>query len=610
MGVMIDREAIHRKYAEERAKRLRSDGISQFSELTGKFAFLEGDPFTVRAERAPIAEHTELLIVGGGFAGLQVAARIKEAGSIDFRIIDGGGDFGGVWYWNRYPGAMCDTTSLVYLPMLEETGYRPSMKYVHGPEIRAHAMRIARRFDLYPHAIFSTNVTSMTWSDEGNHWIVETDRGDRLTATYVTMGTGPLNRPKLPGVPGIDTFTGKSFHTARWDYSATGGSEDGAPMTELADKRVGIIGTGATGVQVVPALGRDSGELYVFQRTPSSIAPRNNAPIDPAWYATLEPNWQTKYIRNFGELFSTGYAEEDFLQDGFCNIMIGIYERMMADALDPLTVTADDFVRAYHASDDEKMVQLRARVSDIVEDPETAEGLKAWYRQFCKRPCFHDEYLPTFNRPNVHLVDTNGRGVERVDETGVWANGQHYDLDVIVYASGFEFNSDYTRRSSFEAYGREGLTLTEKWADGLQTYQGMHVRGFPNMFILGFWQGESNGANVTSNYRFTGRTLANIIAHARAKGARQVEASEQAERDWMQAIDDFEVPTILGGTDCTPGYYNNEGQVEGRKEKRNMAAYPEGIVAFSDYIQEWRSNGLFEGLEFRSGPPGSDAPSA
>lgn len=603
MSNLIDRDAIHQKYAEERAKRIRPDGVEQFAELTGKFAFLEGDPFTVRTDRAPITDHMELLIVGGGFAGLQVAARIQEAGMTDFRIIDGAGDFGGVWYWNRYPGAMCDTTALVYLPLLEETGYRPTMKYVRGPEIRGHAVRIAKQFDLYRHAIFSTNVTTLTWSDVGNHWIVETDRGDRMTANYVAMGTGPLNRPKLPGVPGIETFSGASFHTARWDYAATGGAEEGAPMTKLADKRVGVIGTGATGVQLVPALGRDSGELYVFQRTPSSIAPRNNEPIDPAWYATLEPDWQTRYIRNFGDLFSTGHAEEDLLGDGFCDIMTNVYARMMADAKDPTAVTADDFVRAYYASDDEKMEQLRAHVDNIVGDRKTADGLRAWYRQLCKRPCFHDEYLPTFNRPNVHLVDTKGKGIDAVDETGIWASGQHYDLDVIVYASGFEFNSDYTRRSNFEVFGRDGLTLTEKWSDGLKTYQGMHIRGFPNMFILGFWQGASNGANVTSNYRFTGRTIAGIITHARSTAAKQVETSAEAERSWVKTIDEFEVPRIQGGPECTPGYYNNEGQLEGIKEKRNTSPSPLGINGFSDYIQEWRESGLFQGLEFRAGPP-------
>ncbi len=496
----LDREALRVKYREERDKRVRPDGVAQYVEPTGRFAHLHEDPYVERVEREPLTDHVTLLMVGGGFAGLSVGARLREAGFDDFRILEGGGDFGGVWYWNRYPGAMCDSAAMVYLPLLEETGYMPTNKYVQAPEIWGHAVRIAKHFDLYDKAVFSTQVTTMTWNEVEKHWLVSTDRGDRITAKYVAMGTGPLNRPKLPGVPGLDSFGGHTFHTSRWDYEYTGGSYEGAPMSQLADKRVGIIGTGATAVQCVPPLGRDAKELYVFQRTPSAVDARNNHPIDPDWYATLGPGWQREWLLNFATLQAGGWAEEDLVHDGWTDISQRIRDRMVERQDGDKTMTFEAFIAAYEDSDDEKMEEIRRRAEAIVERPDTAANLKAWYRQFCKRPCFHDEYLQTFNRPSVHLVDTDGKGVERIDENGVWAGGLHYDLDCVIFASGFEFNTDYTQRSGFEIIGRGGRTLTEKWADGMESYQGMHVHGFPNMFVIGFLQGGSLGANVTSNY--------------------------------------------------------------------------------------------------------------
>jgi cation diffusion facilitator CzcD-associated flavoprotein CzcO len=593
-----DRAALRAKYREERDKRIRPDGVAQYVEPTGRFAHLHEDPYTPRVERPALTEHVTLLMVGGGFAGLCVAGRLHEAGFDDIKIVEEGGDFGGVWYWNRYPGAMCDTAAMVYLPLLEETGHMPSQKYVMAPEIWGHAVRIGQHYDLYDKALFSTQVTTMTWNDEARHWLVSTDRGDRITAKYIAMGTGPLNRPKLPGVPGLDSFGGHTFHTARWDYAYTGGSYEGAPMTDLADKRVGIIGTGATGVQCVPALGRDAGELFVFQRTPSAIDARNNHPIDPEWFAELGPGWQREWLLNFATLQTGGFADEDLVHDGWTDITQRIRDRMMERLDGDLTqMTAESFIEAYEDSDDEKMSEIRARAEAIVADPSTADNLKAWYRQFCKRPCFHDEYLQTFNRPTVHLVDTGGQGVERIDETGVWAGGAHYDLDCIVFASGFEFNTDYTHRSAFEIYGRGGQTLTSKWADGMESFQGMHVHGFPNMFIVGLTQGAALAANVTSNYTEAGLTLAAVVRHAEDTGAAEVECTAEAEHDWVAAIE-AAPRSFVGGPECTPGYYNNEGKPEGRRHKLNMGGYPLGPVAFFQYIDEWRNGGEFPGLTF------------
>ena len=594
----IDHDALRAKYREERDKRIRDDGNEQYLEPSGKYARLLDDPHVVPVERDPMSDEVTVALIGGGFGGLVTGARLKEAGVTDVRIIEGGGDVGGAWYWNRYPGAMCDTAAMVYLPLLEETGHRPTKKYVLAPEIFAHAQRIAEQFGLYENALFSTEVESLDWDGAASRWVIRTDRGDEIRARFVAMGTGPLHRPKLPGIPGIETFAGHTFHTSRWDYAYTGGDARGAPMTDLADQRVGIIGTGATAVQCVPPLGRDARELFVFQRTPSSIDVRNNHDIDPEWFATLEPGWQKAWHLNFATLQTGGFAEEDLVKDGWTDIAIRVRDRVMAEAAASGELTADTITKAFNDSDDEKMQEIRARVDAIVEDPATAEALKPWYRQLCKRPCFHDEYLQAYNRPNVHLVDTDGQGVERIDETGVWVAGVHHELDCLIFASGFEVGTEYARRSGFETTGRDGVTLSAHWEEGMRTLHGLHVQGFPNLFVIGLTQAGNLISNITQNLTEAGTTIAAVVAHALEVGAEQVEVTEGAEQAWVDLLEGSP-SAFLGNPDCTPGYYNNEGKPMGRKERLSASGYPAGPVAYFEFIDGWRSSGGFEGLELR-----------
>ncbi|HSM65709.1 MAG TPA: NAD(P)/FAD-dependent oxidoreductase, partial [Ilumatobacteraceae bacterium] len=530
----IDREALRDRYRVERDKRLRPDGNEQYIEITGLFSHYVDDPYTEPAPREPLTDEVTVAFIGGGFAGLLTGAKLKEAGVGDVRIIEKGGDFGGTWYWNRYPGAQCDTAAFVYLPLLEETGHMPSEKYTHAPEILEHSRRIGRHFDLYDDALFSTEVTGLDWDDDAHRWIIRTDRGDEMRAKFVAMGTGPLQRPKLPGIDGIETFRGHSFHTSRWDYDYTGGDPAGAPLTGLADKRVGIIGTGATAVQCIPHLARAAKELYVFQRTPSSIDVRNNHPIDPDWFRTLEPGWQTKWLMNFTTLQTGGFADEDLVQDGWTDITKRIRDKVMASGK---AFSREAFIEAYEDSDDEKMTEIRERVDALVKDRETAEALKPWYRQLCKRPCFHDEYLDAYNEPGTHLVDTDGKGVERIDETGIWANGEHYDLDCIIYASGFEVGTGLARTAGFDAVGRDGQLLSEYWADGMQSLHGIHVHGFPNLFIVGLTHAANLISNVPHNYVEAGETIAAVISHALDVGADEVEVTAEAEAAWVDRLE-------------------------------------------------------------------------
>ena len=596
MTTSVDKEAIRRKYLEERDKRLRPDGNDQYLRLTGSLARYLADPYTPRVDRAPRTDHVTVAFIGGGFAGLVTGARLKEAGVQDVRIVEKGGDFGGTWYWNRYPGAQCDTASLVYMPLLEETGHMPSEKYAHAPEILEHCRRIGKHFGLYDDALFHTEVTDASWDAARSRWVVRTDRGDAFTAQFLAMGTGPLHVPKLPGIPGIETFRGHSFHTSRWDYDYTGGDPYGAPLDRLADKRVAIIGTGATAVQCVPHLARASMELYVFQRTPSSVDVRNNAPLDPEWFASIAtPGWQQRWLENFTATQTGVAAGEDLVMDGWTDIARRIRSRILA--LPPEDLTPDKMRDAYEDADFEKMEEIRARVDAVVRDRATADGLKAWYRQLCKRPCFHDAYLQSFNEPGTHLVHTDGKGVERITESAVVANGRSYEVDCIVYASGFEVGTEYTRRAGYDVTGRDGLRLSEHWAEGMRTMHGIHVAGFPNLFFVQPTQGANLISNVPHNLTESGRTIATVVRHALDSGAAEVEVTTEAEQAWVDLL--LTHPGMLiSSPDCTPGYYNNEGQDAGRKAKLSVG-YPQGAAAFFAYLDGWRTAGTFEGLVFR-----------
>jgi len=588
----FDRDALKARYRAERDKRLRQDGNEQYQEIAGSFAHYLEDPYVPPGfTRDPITDETEVVVIGGGFGGLLAAARLREAGIADIRIIEKGGDFGGTWYWNRYPGAACDIESYIYLPLLEEVGYLPVEKYSRAPEILAYSRKIGEHFNLYKDAVFQTEVTELRWDDEISRWIVKTNRGDAIKARFVAMASGPLHRPKLPGIPGIETYKGHSFHTSRWDYEYTGGSSDGG-LTGLAGKRVGVIGTGATAVQCVPHLGEAAGELFVFQRTPSSIDVRNNRPTDPDWANSLEPGWQQKRMNNFNVLVSGGFQDEDLVNDGWTDIIGNIL--LLARKKMAAGESVDDPAALMQLADFKKMEQVRARVDQTVQDKATAEALKPYYNQFCKRPCFHDDYLAAFNRPNVHLIDTQGRGVERITEKGVVVDGVEYELDCLIYATGFEVGTSYTRRSGYELYGRGGQTLSEKWQDGVSTLHGFHSRGFPNCFIISNTQSGFT-ANFPHMINEQSKHVAYIVKHAADHQIRVVEASEEAEAKWVQTIIDLSIMREKFLQECTPGYYNNEGQVAAMN-KRN-GSYGAGPVAFVKVLEDWRAEGGLQGLE-------------
>ncbi|MPY93469.1 MAG: NAD(P)-binding protein [Acidimicrobiia bacterium] len=539
-------DEIKRKFAEERDLRLgyRPEGTAQYtSDLTGELEKYQVDPYGGEiAPREPIDDTVEVLFIGGGFSALLTSARLREVGVESIRIVERGADVGGTWYWNRYPGVACDVVAYDYLPLLDEMDYVPSRHYAFGPEIYAHCQAIARKYDLYELAVFQTTVTSTVWDEGERLWRLTTDRGDTMKARFVVCANGTLSKPKLAKIEGMERFVGHSFHTSRWDYDYTG-----ADLSHLSDKVVGIIGTGASAVQAIPNLGAVAKELYVFQRTPSSIDIKDDWETDAEWAASLEPGWQAK-------------------------------RRAKAMTDPPLTalqiekranMTREEKIRRQEEANIEHMMRIHKRIEEVVEDEETAEALKPWYMFMCKRPCFHNEYLPTFNLPNVHLVDTHGKGITEVGEKGPVFGGKEYEVDLLIYATGFEVQKTgiYNR-----IVGQGGLDLDDKYSDGIRTVLGIHTHGYPNMFVMGGYQASFN-FNLTDVLQAQGDHIAACIDYARANGYETIDATPDAEEWWVQEVIAHRGKTSRN-QDCTPGYYNFEGESNRRQDGNYNAGFP------------------------------------
>jgi pentalenolactone D synthase len=589
----IDLAAVRAKYREERDKR-NVGRTYQFAR--GAFSRYAQDPYAEPLERERLADEVDVAIVGAGIGGLLAGARLRQSGDLKrIRLIDAAGDVGGTWYWSRFPGVRSDVESYIYMPLLEELGTVPTEKYATGPEIFAHLQALARHYDLYRDALFQTSVTELRWNEAAGRWLVQTDRGDRIRARYVCMSIGLMHRPKLPSLPGLETFGGHSFHASRWDFAYTGGDSEGG-LVKLRDKRVAIIGTGSTTVQIAPHVAEWSERLYLFQRTPAAVDVRGNRPTPPGWAATLEPGWQQRRMDNFHALTSGVPQDEDLVDDRWTQTTAKLAAAILPKGGpqgDPREAEA-----AAELADFLKMEELRDRIDSIVADPDTVAALKPYFRLYCKRPCFHDGYLQIFNRPNVTLVDTQGQGVERLTRTGVVARGREHPVDCLIFATGYEheFSVPYTSRAGYDIVGRDGIRLSEKWAQGARTFHGLQVHGFPNCFILSKIQ---SGRHVNIPYMLNEQSkhLAYIIKSVEERGHRVVEASEAGEKEWVEEILRLAVNSIGFLESCTPGLYNNEGK-PGELPVLN-SSYGGGSVEFVNILRRWREAGDLAHLELR-----------
>ena len=581
----LSAEELEARYEEERIKRM-TEGVRTYRSLRDLDADFDADPYTPRIQRNPITEETDVVVIGTGWAGMSTAAHLAKQGITNYRMLDKAGDFGGTWYWNRYPGCMCDVESYTYLPMLEEVGYMPTKKYAHAQEIFEYAQLLGRTFDMYPHALFHTEAVGMAWDDEAKRWMVTTDRGDQLATRFVVICGGVLHKAKLPAIPGIETFQGESFHTSRWDYDYTGGAPE-VPMDKLHDKKIGIIGTGATAIQAVPKLAEACEQLYVFQRTPSSVSPRNQRDTDPEWFAeiTSEPGWHEERMANFIAMTTGGHPEVDLVQDGWTE-MFAVDVKKVPDN--------DEEAAELKALDFDLMNTVRQRIDDTVDDPATAEALKPWYGVSCKRPCYHDDYLPAFNRDNVTLVDTDGLGVTGVTEKGLLVGDTEYELDCIIYATGFDSPATfYTHRLGFDPIGKDNLSMSEEWAKGAWTLHGIWAHGFPNLAMNSHIQG---GQHINIAYAATKNAehTAYTIRRALDEGA-VVEPDLDAEEEWFQICASTAGAYAAYFAACTPGYLSNEFQMPEERDMRSVC-FMDSAVQLRDIFREWREDGSMRGL--------------
>jgi len=494
-------------------------GADDYMAMEGKFArYLEDHYATARVERDALTDGCETLVVGAGFSGLLLWYRLRQAGFKDVRFCEKGGDVGGTWYWNRYPGVACDVESYSYLPLLDEMGYFPTKKFASGFEIFEYCQTMATRFGFYDHCLFHTEMTAAEWDDDAERWTVRTDRGDAMRARFLVLANGTLTTPRLARIKGMEKFAGESFHTARWDYDV-----------ELAGKRIGIIGTGATAVQAIPEVAKTAGHLYVFQRTPSTIDVRDQRDTTheeiEEW--KNEPGWARRRRERFSTLIGRRALKAN---DAYLSGKAARPKRRLYG--DGPRLSAEELLQRELETSFRIMEQIRDRVDAMVNDPKTAAAMKPYYPYGCKRPNFHDEYLPTFNEPHVTLVDVAPRGVQEINERGVVHDGVQYDLDVLIYATGFDFMS---RESMARITGVDGRSVAEKWEEeGTRTFLGVHCHGFPNLFIVAGPQGTGGTFNFTDAIEEHTEYVAWLLAKMRELGHGVVDIREEDEGRWAK----------------------------------------------------------------------------
>ncbi len=540
-GAVFDAE----EQAKYRAFKETREGAADYMSMEGEFSkYLEDVYSDPPVERDALTDECEVLVVGGGFAGLLLWYKLQKAGFRDVRFCERGGDVGGTWYWNRYPGIACDVESYSYLPLLEEMEYFPTMKFASGFEILEYCQKIAEKYGFYDRCLFHTTVGETTWDDDTGRWRVTTDRGDKMRARYVVLANGILTTPRLARIEGMETFEGDAFHTSRWDYNV-----------DLKDKRVGIIGTGATAVQAVPELAKIVKELHVFQRTPSSIDVRDQRETTQdeieAW--KKEPGWSRARRERLATISSGRTAlkgNDDFLSGKVTDFKV---RKTHARELTP-----EELMEKQLDSNFRIMEQIRARVDATVKDPKTAAALKPYYTYGCKRPAFHDEFLSTFNLPHVTLVDTAPLGVAEINTKGVVHDGVEYPVDVLIYATGFQWMATAT----FEMIvGRDGRTLRQKWQEeGTKTFLGIHSHGFPNLFVMSGPQGGGGQFNFTRGIESHTDYVLWMLETLRERGAERIDIKPEPEIVYAAHCRDVDTRT-RPLRDCV-SYYNGEGKAE------------------------------------------------
>ncbi|WP_146240024.1 flavin-containing monooxygenase [Prauserella flavalba] len=478
----------------------------------------------------------DAIVVGAGFSGLYMLYELRRRG-LTARVLEAGSDVGGTWYWNRYPGARCDVESLDYSYSFDEDlqqEWKWTERYPAQPEIQRYLAHVADRFDLRKDITFDTRVVAAQYDTPSATWTVRTEAGDRLTARYCILATGCLSVPKAPEIPGLDDFRGPVYHTATWPESGV----------DFSGRRVGVFGTGSSGVQAIPMIAQEAGHVTVFQRTPAFSVPAFNGPLDPEWEREIKTNYAERRRQNraseagivrgdnpqsahdVDEEQRQREYESRYTKGGFG--ILGAYADLMADQRANDTVS--DFVRQ----------KIRERVTD----PEVAERLLPWeYPLGTKRICVDTDYYETFNRDNVTLVDLRRDALETVTANGVRTARGEVELDCLVLATGFDAMTGAVNR--IDIRGRDGAVLAEKWGAGPRTYLGLGTAGFPNLFLLAGPGSPSVLTNMVTaieqHVEWTGR----CIEHLRTHGYRTIEPTVEAEDGWVDHVNEVASMTLF-----------------------------------------------------------------
>lgn len=575
----FDPETIRLRYRAERLKRQLGAMVTR-TPVVG-LGEVAADPFAEPIDRPPVADEVDAVVIGGGFAGLVTAAQLRKAGVAQVRVIERAGGFGGVWYWNRYPGIRCDIDAYSYLPMLEDVGTIPSQKYADGEEIRMHCAALARTFELDTTALLQTQVSGLRWDQDGSRWIVTTGRGDRIRARFVCISNGTLDMPSIPEVEGLATFGGRVFHSSRWDFEYTGGNSHGG-LDKLTGKRVVVVGTAASAIQFIPHLADYADHVTVVQRTPVIVMGRENPPTDLDWFTHQPEGWQQQRQQTFTALTQgpPGQPVPDNNLGDDATVNLFRWTRNpppnVIAALGEVEPAQRMLIVNYWA-----MEKIRADMAAVIDDPETAEEIKPYYNLGCKRPQFSSTYLQTFNRPNVTLLDTQGRGLDRMTAGAVVVGGVEHEADLVIFATGFAATAGASRAEAFPVIGRGEVTLSAKWADGTRPLHGIMTSDFPNLFVVGDVAQSAFTFNFTHLIAEQARYVSTIVGRCLGEGVSSVEPSREAEARWAEHLDSRTgaVPRIDLG--CPPD----------EVMKLIRAGYPGPPLEYMRICREWLDDG-------------------
>lgn len=531
-------------------------------------------------------QRVDVLIVGGGFGGMYATYKFREMG---YRIqsFEAGGGLGGVWYWNRYPGARVDLPSIDYSfafsPEIEQE-WTWSEQFAAQPELLEYINFVANRLDLNKHYRFNTRIQRAAWDETRKLWVLKTQQGDTWEAPYCIMATGPLSVPKEPEIAGLARFKGDLYRAATWPHHEV----------KFEGKRVGVIGTGSTGIQIVQEVGKTAGELFVFQRTPSFSMPMRNVPLEPDYVAEVKRHYAgiRAAARNSAvggvrpqstrAYFTVTPAQrKTLLEDAWKNgglAMLGTFSDMLTNE------EANEQVAEF----------VRGKISEVVKNPDTAEKLKPrGYPIYARRLCLDSSYYETYNRPNVHLVDLNEQPIVEVTEKGIRTEKGEIELDMIILATGYDGLTGAL--TAFDVVGRDGLSVNQKWRDGAYTYLGIMMQGFPNLFMTTGPTGPAALANIIRISENDVDWIAELLVHMEKNGQAVAEVTAEAEKGWMDIVANLAKSSLL--LKAKTWYLGTNV----KDKPQGLTLFTGGFHKYREYCEQAKQDGYRKTLAFEPG---------